>query len=207
MSEHSEAFEDGRWAKRHGDVLSDNPHVEGSAQHTDWLAGFNHREPAITIDRVTVKAAPGEQPIYSRMGYIITADGSIYALMRQWWHGAVIAILFPEEVEKHGIGVPNGDPADLNVFAYQRFEFDVCRKIPVIRIAIGAMLGTTHFSKGDAPATAEQIVAVQACAKALGYSGRDKINTERGELTVAQIIERLRESGSFEPGAEGACEA
>lgn len=201
MPEHSEAFEDGRYARQLGEALSNNPHEAGSAKSNDWIEGFNYRAPALAIERVTMMTKPGEAPPYGLMGYVIPADGTIYTLTRQHFHGAVTAMLFPEAAEKHGIGVPCGEPEDVNVFRFQEFEHD-SRDLEVIRIAISSFTGTTHFSKGDKPATAAQIIAVQACAKALGYSGRDKINTERGDIKLAEVIERLRQSDVFEPDSE-----
>ena len=145
----------------------------------------------LQIDRVACVTQPGEKPIYSPYGYNIAADGTVYALIHHAVHGIILAILYPEKAVAAGYAVPTEPWDELNVFEYQRFELDNAPSIDMIRISIGQLSGSINFSKGNSPATPAQINAVMACAKELGVSYRDKIETDFGERTLTEIIEAL----------------
>lgn len=51
---------------------------------------------SITIDRVALLTKPPKKPIASEWGYVITEDGTTYALLYRFYHGVVLALLYPD---------------------------------------------------------------------------------------------------------------
>jgi hypothetical protein len=136
----------------------------------------------------------GEQPTYSSYGYIVSEDGTIYTLRSRWYHGIALAILFPKEAKAAGYRAPNDDNCD--VFKFQRFELDNHDKFPVIRVCPGRLMGPCSVNKGAKPATKEQVAAMRLIFKACGLGPRDKVNTDRGDKTVAQCYDVLARDDS-----------
>ena len=136
-------------------------------------------------------AIVGPEPAYSPYGYVITEDGTIYSLTRQYTHGVILAMLYPEEAAEAGY-----DPVDedYNVFEYQAFELDNHERFPVVRIALG-MMYSFNVSKGDMPATEAQINAVTKILKCQDKSLNDTCQTDTAEMTVRKMLELLRLSG------------
>jgi len=185
----SNSWWEGRMAKKIQDHV--NPYEAGSTKHADWQEGHDYVVETLTLDDAATATTPGEPVASSPFGWVIAEDGTAYALNRQYYHGVVCALLYPELAKAHEVGLPERD--DHSVLAYQRFEHDLSDQMKVIRISISSMVGTTYFSKASKHhASDAQIQSVLACCKDLGYSGRQKIETEYGSQTVAQIIERLR---------------
>lgn len=120
-------------------------------------------------------------------GHVITEDGTIYTLRKQYAHGIICAILFPETAIKHGIGAPAKGAA--NVFEYQRFEIDCQHELPVIRISSG--WSGVNISKGRKKATPQQIDSTRRCLLAAGLSLADDVETEEGQCTMRSLMKRL----------------
>jgi hypothetical protein len=144
----------------------------------------------IRIEQAAVITPPGKTPPYSSHGYCITPDGTTYALLRQWWHGALLALLFPDKAQEAGYEMPD-DPDDLNVFDFQHFELDNHNLFPVIRICAGRLMGPTSIDRGCDPSTPEQIAAVRIVMKELGLSGNDEVSTDHKDMKVREMFDFL----------------
>lgn len=143
------------------------------------------------IDDVALLAKPGEKPAYSPYGYCITQDGTTYALLRQYWHGALLAMLYPEQAAQAGYEFPDC-PDDLNVYEFQNFELDNHDLFPVIRICPSRISGPTSVDRGCSPSTPEQIQAVRLVMKELGLNGNDPVATDHRDMTVREMFDYLR---------------
>lgn len=145
------------------------------------------------IEQVTSITRAPQEPHYSTHGYLITQDGTIYTLLRKWWHGAVLALLYPSEAAAAGYTLPD-DPNDLNVFEFQRFELDNHDRFPVIRICPGRMMGPMSVDRGCGIATPEQVEAVRLVIKVLGMSASDTVAADSRDMPVRKMIDFLTES-------------
>ncbi len=143
------------------------------------------------MEQVAMVAKPGEKPAYSPHGYCITPDGTTYALLRQYWHGALLAMLYPEQAAQAGYQFPE-DPDELNVYEFQRFELDNHDLFPVIRICPTRMSGPTSVDRGCSPSTPEQIQAVRLVMKELGLGAQDEVATDHRDMTVREMFDYLR---------------
>lgn len=169
-----------------------NWYPEGTQKNKDWQAGHDYLAPVLDLERVTIKTEPGGVPPYSMFGYVIDKEGTIYTLQYRYYHGIVCALLYPDLARTHEAGVPIEPRTENSVLAFQRFEHDNQNNMQVIRIAFNVLVDSTYFSKGKVKANSKQIASVLSTCKVLGYKGREKIQTEYGEQTVAQIIECLQ---------------
>ncbi len=146
----------------------------------------------ITLDRVTTIHPPGEVPSYSHWGYIIPADGTIYALSYQWYHGVVLALLYPDKLKAHRSDrCPNeliipDDREDINVFDFQDFELSQHGELPAIRIC-PSRVGEPSFDFPKHGCTKVQVEALRLTIKALGLTARDKIATDHRDMRVCDI--------------------
>ena len=144
--------------------------------------------PLLTSDRIANKS---KDPSYSPHGYTVMEDGTIYTLTKQWTHGTLLAILFPDMAKKAGYEPPD---EDFNVFKYQRFELDNHDNFPVIRVAFG-MISDFAISKGRAPATKEQIAAMVKIFKEMGRKMHETVQTDIGEMSAKDFLDQLRKGG------------
>ena len=163
----------------------------------------------ITLDRVCIIAKAGEEPPYSPWGYIVTTDGTAYALTRQYWHGAVLALLFPELLAAYRVeedwnddddwndnasykGAPllmPDEPDDLNVFEFQQFEFSLHGKLDVIRICPTRMTGPCSIDLPENGCTVPQREMLRVVlTKVLGLSLNDEVATDHRDMTVRQCL-------------------
>lgn len=139
----------------------------------------------LTIADVAETYPPGTDVQESGYGYVIAADGTVYALTRQWAHGILCAILFPDVAKEAGYVLPAKGAAD--AFEYQRFEIDNQAKLPVIRISMGFM-SPFNISKNYKPAPHAQLNGLRAVLKAHGKSLSDEVNTNYGDVTVRKLL-------------------
>lgn len=137
-------------------------------------------------------SSKGLLPTYSPHGYVIADDGTIHTLLYQWYHGIVLAILFPKIAKAQGYKPPSAK--NDNVFKFQRFELDNHDKFSVIRICPGRLMGHCSVSKGEGPATDEQIAALRLVMKACGLGPRDMVHTDVGDRTVLKSYDLLKRS-------------
>jgi hypothetical protein len=146
----------------------------------------------LTLEDVALVGS-SKTPSCTPYGYIIDADGRTLALRQRFYHGVLLAILYPELAAKAGYSAPAEDPANpVNVFHYQRFELDHSREMPVIRLAMSQLTGEVVVSTGRRP-TETQLTALLACLKQMGLRGRDSLTGEEGGVTVTAFIQQLRE--------------
>lgn len=196
MDAKTDAWHQGRYDRRNGETECMYP--EGSTKHAEWLEGFQYVDVPLKLEDITQIAEVGQEAPYTLYGYVIDKDARIYGLVYQWYHGLICALLYPELAAAHECGIPVEPRGENNVFKYQNFEHNCAEQMDVIRIAVSVMTGVTHFSRSfEAKPSEAQLASVLACCRALGYKGRDKINTEGGDRTVAQIIEVLRTGDSM----------
>lgn len=144
----------------------------------------------IKIEQVAVITRPPEVPPYSLHGYCVAADGTTYTLLRQWWHGALLALLYPDEAKQAGYKMPE-DPRDVNVYEFQRFELDNHSHFPVIRICPGRMLSGVSLDRGCDPSTPEQVEAVRLVLKSVGLTANDQIVTDHRDIKVRNLWDFL----------------
>jgi len=149
-----------------------------------------------SINDVAIVCAAGTPP-YTPYGYLIGEDGKIYGLTNRWFHGVVLAVLYPQLALEKGYAPPAGPHDEVDVFKYQRFELDHSDEVPMIRVAIGSLTESISVSKGDAPATDEQIDALQRVFRVLGRKAGDTLTGEDDDMTVAEFIESLRQARAF----------
>lgn len=133
---------------------------------------------------------------YSPYGYIIGADGRAHALTDRWFHGVVLAVLYPDVAKEAGYPPPAREDGDVDVFLYQRFELDHGYKLPVLRVSHSIQTGTTMVSAGDPACTEPQLAALVGAFGALGLRGNDTLTGEDDDMTVSQWVDYLRQRGA-----------
>ncbi len=171
------------------------PHIKWDYDHDNDLIQepeqLDHIEPyeLLTLEECATIGKEPDPNVYRGYGYVIASDGTIYTLRKQYYHGVVLALLYPEEREKQGFPVPVKRCID--VYNYQRFELDNHRSFPVIRVAFG-LLGIT-VSKGKAGCSPEQVDALRKVFKRCKIALTDTITCEYSDVTARkclQIVEK-----------------
>lgn len=128
---------------------------------------------------------------YSRFGYIITPEGTVYSLTDYAVHGILCALIHPDIAKECGFRQPDKNPGSSH---YQAFELDNYKKIPSIRISSGHITGTLYVSTWRKPVTEAQIASLLEVGKVMGTNARTKIATNfAGDMTFTKLITRLRE--------------
>jgi len=149
-----------------------------------------------SIKDVAIVCTMGTPP-YTPYGYLVGEDGTIYALTNRYFHGVALAVLYPQLASEKGYEPPAGPHDEVNVYHYQRFELDHSGEVPMVRVAISQLSESIAVSKGDAPATDEQIDALQRVFRVLGRKAGDTLTGEDDDMTVAEFIESLRQARAF----------
>jgi hypothetical protein len=150
---------------------------------------------ALTLEDVAM-TSDTPKAVYSPYGYIITDDGRAHALTYRWFHGVVLAILYPEVAKEAGYPPPVREDGDVDVFLYQRFELDHGYKLPVLRVSHSMQTGTTMVSAGNPACTEPQLAALVGALAALGLRGKDTLTGEEDDMTVTQWVDYLRQRGA-----------
>lgn len=132
-------------------------------------------------------------PPYTPYGYLVGEDGKTYALTDRWFHGVILAVLYPELAAEKNFPPPAEPRDEVDVFAYQRFELDNSKDLPVIRVAVSSVTNSVLVSKGSFPASDEQIEALQRIFRVLGLKAGDTLTGDDDDPTVAEFIEALRQ--------------
>jgi len=158
---------------RDNDIVQDVP--------VDELAAL---VPLTVDDCAIVQADPTDNPF----GFIITEDGTTYALRSRFYHGVLLAVLFPDVAHAQGYEPPM--QGDANVYLYQRFELDNHRSLPVIRVAFG-MMTPVNVSKGDQAATPAQIAALSKVFRACGIGLNDQVATDLRDMTARSALREM----------------
>jgi hypothetical protein len=130
---------------------------------------------------------------YTPFGYIIDAEARVLGLTKQWCHGVVLAILYPELAAAEGYEPPTEDEnRHIEVFKYQRFELDHSRTLPVIRVAQSQMIDEIMVSSSDIQPTELQLQALLAVLNLLGLRGTDSLSGDGHGRTVNDLMAQLR---------------
>ena len=166
--------------------MMEQKHYDEPITHCDDCGEPIFELPKIKTEAVSVKS---DKAFVSPFGYIVTADGTIYSLIKQYTHGVLLAILFPEKAKEMGYVPPD---EDYDVFYYQRFELDTHDDLPVIRVAFG-MLHSFAVSYGkECPTTKEQDQAMVKIFREKNIKMRDEIHTDKGDCTAGAFMKELR---------------
>lgn len=166
---------------------------------------------AVTIEQVTEITKPPIKPMYSPHGYVIAADGTTYTLLHRWYHGVVLALLFPDMLKEFRVDMQDDDNLDpipgtgrplvmpedreeINVFDFQKFEFAYHGKMPVIRICPDRRTGNPSVDLPE-KCTPEQrealrLVMIESC----GYSLTTKVSTDHRDMTLRDCM-KFAETG------------
>ena len=128
-------------------------------------------------------AIAGDKPSYTPYGYIIGEDGKVYSLLKQFTHGVVLALLYPEKAKEQGYELTE----DYDVFEMQRFELDNHHTFPVCRVSI-RFSGAISVSKGDEPLSAKQIMALTKIFRVQSLSMNDTVETDIATMTCKSAL-------------------
>lgn len=149
----------------------------------------------IGIDEVTLRTAPPDVPMHSPYGYIITPSGVTFALMKQWTHGLILALLYPDAANEYNktAELPFEWPEsrdDIDVMAFQRFELTCAKDLHCIRICASRLLSPTSVDLPVGACTPEQIEAMRlALRKGLGMKDADTVSMDHFDTTVKRLFE------------------
>lgn len=89
-------------------------------------------------------------------GCVIDTEGQIHQLHVYATHGAIAAILCPEQAEAFGAPQPTGHQNELPVMAYQEFELEVGYRLPLVRISTRFGINVSHGRGEFWPNAAQQ---------------------------------------------------
>jgi hypothetical protein len=118
-----------------------------------------------------------DRDLYSLpFGCVIDTEGQIHQLHVYATHGAIAAILCPEQAEAFGAPQPTGHQNELPVMAYQEFELEVGYRLPLVRISTRFGINISH-GRGEFWPNAEQQKALKRFLIA-NDALLDEINTE-----------------------------
>ncbi len=144
------------------------------------------------IDQAAEKTNPPTTPMYSPHGYIVQPDGTTWALFKQWTHGFVLALLYPEVAAAYterALEYPES-LSEVDVFAFQAFELDKARELNCVRVCPTRMASPPSVDLPFNGCTPEQKEALRIVLYvALGYSHTDFINTQHRDMTVRYTME------------------
>lgn len=159
------------------------------------------------LERISEKTEPGVTPMYSPYGYIVQPDGTLYTLVKQYCHGAVMACLYPEalaawrdnrQVDSEYNAIPGTGEVvtlpstvdDLNVLQFQRFELDQHGALPVLRVCPERQMGVS-IDRPKTRCTPEQVAAMRLVIMVLGMKPDGKIITDYREMRVKEMWQFL----------------
>lgn len=89
-------------------------------------------------------------------GCVIDPQGNIHQLHVYATHGAIAAILCPEQAEAFGAPQPTGNRDELPVMAYQEFELEMGDRLPLLRISTRFGINISHGRGEFWPTPAQQ---------------------------------------------------
>lgn len=155
----------------------------------------------------------GEEPHYSCYGYLITEDGTVRSIFKQYWHGVGLTLLFPEYAKEQGFQIPASveDVEDYErkcdsgfprrgVFAYQDFEIDHRRELPVLVVGYSFAAGL-RVCKGCNPCNENQAAALRAVFHSQSLRARDTVITDSIDMPMCKAIDYLM-TGDLGPALE-----
>lgn len=169
---------------------------------------------SLSLETITSVTKPSEMPGYSPYGYVIQPDGTTYMLLFQYFHGVVLALLYPELLVKFNedparkeenqwfepVVIPD-DPHEVRVLRTQEFELEMKEHMPAIRVCGMRMLSESGVSV-DLPksgVTPDQVTALRNVLDAMGIDRKGTVQLQRYEVQVPKLwdaIEAFNDSGS-----------
>ncbi|HEC66587.1 MAG TPA: hypothetical protein ENI23_15030 [bacterium] len=106
--------------------------------------------------------------------------------MHQWYHGVVLAMLFPDLANEEGYEIPeNRDEVD--VFKFQRFEMDYSDEMQAIRVCSYRMLGPPSIDPGKLPCNSKQLDALRLICKELNLKLGDEIAFNVRDMKIEKM--------------------
>lgn len=155
----------------------------------------------ITLERISTVCPLGGRIAYSEWGYCINSDGTVYSLGYRFYHGVVLALLYPDALKAHRSNriieelVMPDDREDISVFDFQDFELSQHGKLPVIRICGSRLMSEPSFDFPKAGCTIQQIEALRRVLKLMGLRGTDKVSTELRDMKVSDLWDYIANLG------------
>lgn len=150
--------------------------------------------PRLKIEDAAIKTLPGEEIPFGPWGHLITEDGTVYTLTRQYTHGVVMACLHPDVAEQWGYMPPVAPLWDNNVFHYQKCEHQINDMVNILRVAVGGFAYSFNVSKPRRlPTSDAQVDALRRCALRHGHKLNNLIHTSWGEVTVKTALKYMKE--------------
>ena len=161
----------------------------------------------LTLEYAALVSKPPAKPAFSPWGYAITEDGSTSAMTHQWWHGVIIALLYPDLLAAYKIDPPQehytdeGEPYivdrlvipdtsdEVDVFAFQAFEHSVHGQLPIIRVCPTRMLGPSSVDLPPKKCTTAQVDALRLVFKECNLKARDTVCTDYRDMSVRECLE------------------
>lgn len=154
------------------------------------------------IERVATVSTTSP-PVFAE-GYLVDAAGTVYAAPHRFFHGVMLACLYPElalaylrpPMVRNAKEAPLEFPEDLNEIdcrAFQDFELAHASKLPVIRICRARMLGPTSLDipGDDISITNAQYQAVVSVLNTLGVGRNDEVSTNLRDMTRTEALKLL----------------
>lgn len=152
----------------------------------------------VTLEQVALVCT--DKVVYSPYGYVIAKDGTLYALIEQYTHGVVIALLEPEAAKKWCAGEKDErSPVDyaevmdseyFGVYAMQRFGLDCNGELGYVTINRSMLVGFS-VGKGREAATPEQLAAVRRVLNNEGLKDADEVYSDFAEVSVKKLMANL----------------
>lgn len=162
----------------------------------------------LTIDRVAVITVPGKEPVYSPYGHVIAPDGTAYALVYQYHHGVVLALLRPDLLAAFRLREPKSqhdeegnylgesdvlvmpdNAEDINVFSFQEFELAHNGQHEFIRFC-PTRIGDPSVDLPYSACTPQQVEALrQLLMVTMGMKLRDPVAMSLRDVTVKKCLE------------------
>lgn len=165
--------------------------------HLEQLAEMvKYSEGLMTIKDLAAVTPPGGEPSYSPYGCVVAEDGTTYVLRHYALHGAVIAMLYPELAEKHGVPQPHFPLDGFPKLAYQGFGLNVQRDLRIIQVT-GGMMGTPCV-RWELKPTETQIESLRVFCLANDMTmhsrvGADHGTDDNGEISLRKLMVVLSE--------------
>jgi hypothetical protein len=144
--------------------------------------------PELTIEDVAIVCPDGVGPPSHPYGAIVQADGTVYVLIRQMYHGVLSALLYPELAKQFGYELPR---RDCGVFKYQRVQFIADSVTSNVVVSSNPYSMTSIHYNDQVPVTKTQAFRTVQFLAGLGFSGEDTVRARWGEVALNDLEEHL----------------
>lgn len=160
----------------------------------DWM--LEDSTTPLPLDQFTSVVTEDRNLYGMPWGCVIDQKGQIHQLHYYATHGAIAAILCPEEAESFGAPQPTGRASDLPVMAYQEFELERAYRMPLVRISTRFGINISH-GRGDYWPNKEQQDALRRFLVANDAMG-DEVRTEVTARSRGQAYLQLLQLGEVD---------